>query len=52
MPKRRPKQTDPNDAQELGVSINPMTGLPETVVQQRTTAIPEKPRRPWGRKPK
>lgn len=50
MAKRRPKKTDPNDDLELGLTINPFTGLPETTVQPRTTPIPDKPRRPWGRK--
>lgn len=51
MTKRRPKwKSDPNDEQELGLTINPMTGLPETTAVARTTPITEKPRRPWGRK--
>lgn len=45
MTKRRKKQADPNDELELGLIFNPTTGLPETVVQPRTTPIPDKPRR-------
>lgn len=49
MTARRGKKT-PEDEQELALIINPMTGLPETTIQPRTTPIPDKPRRPWGRK--
>ena len=42
---RRPKKTDPNDEQQLGITLNPFTQLPETVVVPRTTPIPDKPRR-------
>lgn len=47
---RRARKTDPNDEQELGLIFNPLTGLPETVVQPRTTPIPDKPRRGRGKK--
>ncbi|WP_420032259.1 hypothetical protein ACN2WE_05195 [Streptomyces sp. cg28] len=50
MTRRRTKKPDANDEQELGIAINPFTQLPETTVQPRTTPIPAKPRRPWGRK--
>jgi hypothetical protein len=47
---RRAKKADPNGADELQLTFSPATGLPETVVVPRTTPIPDKPRRPWGRK--
>ncbi|CAM5530080.1 hypothetical protein SALBM135S_00861 [Streptomyces alboniger] len=45
MAKRRSKQTDPNDADELQLTTDPMTALPALVVVPRTTPIPDKPRR-------
>ena len=42
---RRAKKADPNDADELQLTFNPGTGLPELVVVPRTTPIPDKPRR-------
>lgn len=42
---RRAKKTDPNDEQQLGITLNPFTQLPETVVEPRATPIPDKPRR-------
>jgi hypothetical protein len=52
MAKRRPKRTNPDHEQQLGITINPFTLLPETTVEPRTAPVNEKPRRPWGRKPK
>jgi hypothetical protein len=46
MSRRSAKKTNPNDADELQLTLNPTTGLPELVVVPRTTPIPEKkPRR-------
>lgn len=45
MPKRQPKKTNPNDADELQLTIDPMTGLPALNVVPSTTPIPDKPRR-------
>lgn len=50
MAKRRPKKTDPNDELELVLVFDPATGLSTTTTAPRTTPIPDKPRRPWGRK--
>ena len=46
---RRPKP-DPNDADELQLTFNPVTGLPELVVVPRTTPVADKPRRGRGKK--
>ncbi len=45
MPKRRQKTTNPNDIDELQLTIDPITGLPALNVAPRTTPIPDKPRR-------
>jgi hypothetical protein len=45
MASRRQKKTNPNDVDELQLTFNPGTGLPELVVVPRTTPIPDKPRR-------
>jgi hypothetical protein len=45
MTKRRPKKVNPNDVDELELTIDPFTGLPALNVVPRTTPIPEKPRR-------
>ncbi|WP_185932506.1 hypothetical protein [Streptomyces sp. WAC 01325] len=45
MAKRREKKPDPNDEQQLGITLDPFTQLPITTVEPRTTPIPEKPRR-------
>lgn len=42
MAKRRTPKPNPNDADELQLTFNPATGLPELVVVPRTTPIPEK----------
>lgn len=47
---RRARKSDPNDANELQLTFNPTTGLPELVVAPRTTPIPDKPRRSRGKK--
>jgi len=47
---RRSKKANPNDVDELQLTFNPATGLPELVVVPRTTPIPDKPRRSRGKK--
>ena len=47
---RRSKKPNPNDVDELQLTFNPTTGLPEVVVVPRTTPIPDKPRRRRKRK--
>lgn len=42
---KRQKKTNPNDVDELQLTFNPATGLPELVVVPRTTPITDKPRR-------
>ncbi|NUT31632.1 MAG: hypothetical protein HOV79_01020 [Hamadaea sp.] len=51
MAKRPKKKPDPNDEQQLGITLDPFTQLPITTVEPRTTPIPEKPRH-RGRKAK
>ena len=51
MPKRRTRKPNPNDVDELQLTVDPFTGLPALNVVPRTTPVPEKkPRR--GRKAK
>ena len=46
MAKRRSKKDDLNDEQELGITLDPFSGLPITTIVPRTTPIPDdKPRR-------
>ena len=53
MSKRRSKKADttnPNDVDELELTVDPFTGLPALNVVPRTTPIPEKPRSRRGKK--
>lgn len=50
MSKRRDSKPNPNDADELQLTVDPFTGLPSLTVVPRTTPIPEKPRRRGGSK--
>jgi hypothetical protein len=48
--RRRNQKPNPNDADELQLTFNPATGLPELVVVPRTTPVPDKPSRGRGKK--
>lgn len=50
MAKPRPKKANPNDADELQLTVDPMTGLPALTVVPRTTPIPNKLRRSGKKK--
>jgi hypothetical protein len=50
MARRRTSKPNPNDVDELELTIDPMTGLPALKVVPRTTPVPDKPRRWGGRK--
>ncbi|WP_369274495.1 hypothetical protein AB5J55_35260 [Streptomyces sp. R11] len=39
---KRQKKTNPNDVDELQLTVDPFTGLPALTVVPRTTPIPEK----------
>lgn len=42
---KRAKKPNPNDIDELQLTVDPFTGLPALNVVPRTTPIPDKPRR-------
>lgn len=51
MPKRRPQKPDPNDEQELVLTLDPATALMlGLTAQPRATPVPDKPRRSRSRK--
>jgi hypothetical protein len=43
--RRRNQKPNPNDADELQLTVDPFTGLPALNVVPRTTPVPDKPRR-------
>lgn len=50
MAKRRTPKPNPNDVDELELTIDPFTGLPALNVVPRTTPVPDKPKPRRSRK--